>query len=685
MAPLRRAPETRRNRLLLGLSGPSALLVLLVAVSTAFRALAAEDVPGPWIAPDEMVYTLLGRGLWHHASLTILGGPTPYYSFLFPAFVGLPMSIGGIEFGYGLLKVLQALVMSLAAVPVYLWGRSLMPRRFALLAAALTLAVPGLAYSGLVMTEVLFYPLLTVAAWAIANALLRPTARNQVLLVLALVAAMATRLQAVVLLPVFLGALALYALLGRSLEPARRLWPSLAGIAGVACAWIAWHLAAGTAVLGGYAGVGHGSHGVGHAAKFILYHAASIELLTGIFPVCALLVLLVEAFRHREASADTRSYLAVATSVIVCFVVEVGVFASEHVGRLAERDLLAVAPILFLGFAVWLARGGPRPYLVSSVIALAVAAPLLALPLEKIVVDAATPDALTLIPFLRLLHATSLHTLELVFYVGVGIAVLLFALLPRRALLVLPALLLAAGIAVSAEASGYVAQQARKQKAEFASPEPRWVNRAAAGSVAYVYAGERDWNGVWQTLFWNPRVDRVYDVGGSSVPGPVPQRQLILGPNGTLSPKDAHRSPVRYTVISRTFELDGSPVAETQSVAAGQAGLRLWLFTPPLRAIYRTTGLQPNGDISGGGDGAITAYTCDHGGTFIVTLLIKSPGTIAVRRNGQVWRQLTFAPSSSGAVWRGQIPAVPQQGGVCKLDVVPTGLIGTTAFLFQPG
>ena len=106
------------------------MLVGLVAVSTALRALAAENVPGPWIAPDEIVYTLLGRSLWQHGSLTILGGPTPYYSFLFPAFAGLPLSIGGIGFGYGLLKILQALVMSLAAVPVYLWGRSFMARRW---------------------------------------------------------------------------------------------------------------------------------------------------------------------------------------------------------------------------------------------------------------------------------------------------------------------------------------------------------------------------------------------------------------------------------------------------------------------------------------------------------------------------------------------------------------------------
>ena len=68
--------------------------------------------------------------------------------------------------------------MSLAAVPAYLWARSLVSRSWALAAAALAVAVPGLTYSGLVMTEVLFYPLLVLAAWAAAEAIARPSWLN---------------------------------------------------------------------------------------------------------------------------------------------------------------------------------------------------------------------------------------------------------------------------------------------------------------------------------------------------------------------------------------------------------------------------------------------------------------------------------------------------------------------------
>src|SRR5262249_15126110 len=155
------------------------------------RAWAALDVPAPWIAPDEEVYGLLGKALWQHGSLSILGGPTPFYSFFTPLLAGLPLTALKLHTGYDLLRGLQALAMSLAAVPTYLWARTLVSRRSAFVAAALALATPALTYSGLVMTEVLFYPLLVLAAWAGAEAIARPSPRAQALLVAAVAAATA--------------------------------------------------------------------------------------------------------------------------------------------------------------------------------------------------------------------------------------------------------------------------------------------------------------------------------------------------------------------------------------------------------------------------------------------------------------------------------------------------------------
>src|SRR5581483_2266903 len=166
-----------------------ALIAMLVLVSAALRFWAATGVPTPWITPDEETYALLGRSLYSSGSFEILGQKTHFYSLISPGLAGLPLRLHDLGAGYTLLKGIQALVMSLAAVPVYLWARSLAGRGPALLAAALTLTLPGLAYSGLVMTEVAFYPIAVAAAWAMSRALARPTPANQARAVAASVAA----------------------------------------------------------------------------------------------------------------------------------------------------------------------------------------------------------------------------------------------------------------------------------------------------------------------------------------------------------------------------------------------------------------------------------------------------------------------------------------------------------------
>jgi hypothetical protein len=653
------------------------VVAAMICLSAGFRAWAARDVPVPWIAPDEMIYGLIGYGLWHTGHLAILGGPTPFYNLLVPAFTGIPLSIGSFGFGYGLLKVLQAIAMSLAAIPVYAWGRSLASQRWALVAVALTLAVPGLAYSGLVMTEVEFYPLLTLAAWAMAATIARPTRRHQVLLVIACVAAASARLQAMILLPAFVGALLLEAALARSTRRARELWPALAGLVAVAIAWFAWRLAIGEAILGGYAGVNQASYGAGEAAKFVVYHAAAILIATGVFPVCALLVLVVEGLRRGEPSERVRAFLAVATSLVVLFVIEVGVFASQHVGRLAERDLLALSPILFLAFVLWLDRGAPRRLVATVCVGLAMAAPLLALPVKRMVVDEAAPDAFSLIPFIRLLHDSSLRTVEIVFYVGAGVAVLLFVLVPRRWARLVPVLLLAAFVAASVSVSGYVADQARAQQARFLGPDARWVDRAAAGRTAYLYDGEPDWTGVWETLFWNRRIDRVLDLPGALVPGPLPQRPVTVAPDGRL----VGAGKLEDVVASTTFTLVGVKTAAIRQAGIQQAGLQLWRVVPPARIATHTSGILANGDVAPGG-ATLTAYDCKRG-DFVLTLLVKQPQTVELSRNGGVFERLDFSTPPPDGVWRGRVPAVPENG-VCELEVRPTGLLGTTVFLFEP-
>ena len=64
---------------------------------------------------------------------------------------------------------------------MFVFGRRLLPTGYALLAAGLSLASPLLLYSGLVMTEVIFYPVATGALLAIAVAVRSKSVRGQML------------------------------------------------------------------------------------------------------------------------------------------------------------------------------------------------------------------------------------------------------------------------------------------------------------------------------------------------------------------------------------------------------------------------------------------------------------------------------------------------------------------------
>ena len=149
----------------------------LVAVSTVAYAVAGRHVPGLWIMPDEAIYADRAFRLWSHGSLPVFRGQGAGYGLLYPVLAAPPLALGNLAS----LKLLQALVMSLAAVPVFLYARRLMPPTDALVAAALTLASPLLLYSGFVMTEVLFYPLAALTLLAVARAVETSSVRDQVI------------------------------------------------------------------------------------------------------------------------------------------------------------------------------------------------------------------------------------------------------------------------------------------------------------------------------------------------------------------------------------------------------------------------------------------------------------------------------------------------------------------------
>jgi hypothetical protein len=641
-------------------------LAVLILVAVVLRAAAALAVDVPWIAPDEMIYGLLGRGLWEHGSLDILGGPTPFYSVLYPALVGLPLRLFGLDTGYDVLRVVQAAVLCATAVPVYLWTRSLAREAWALAAAALTLALPGLVYAGMLMTEVLFLPLATLATWLMARALETPNRGRQAVLLGALAACALTRLEANVLV----GALVLAALATRRV---RALWPTWAVLGVVLLAWLGAHGLSPRRSLGGYEGAAT-HYAVGDAAKFVLYHGVDVLLAAGIVPVCAAALLALA--RPREERL--RAAVAVAWSTAAVSVVEVGVFASAHAERLTERTLLFALPPFFVCFAAWLERGLPRPRVASAVVACAAVAALAGWPIGFLTALEALQDNPTLVP---LVDTHSLATRPVLAAVGAGFA-LLFLLAPRRAAWILPAVVCAALAGVSVETSRAYADESEARQAKLVGPAPHWIDRAVGAPVTFLYDGDPYWNLVWGETFWNERVTAVVDVAGASVPGPLPQRELrIVAPDGVLRLDGGAVVRARYVAASSWLTFRGSRVATTPLVGSPSPALVLWRLDGTPRLDTWIEGMQPNGDVYN--RASLTVYDCGAG-TFELEGFAKNDGEdLTLLRNGRVADRQHL---DYGQGWHVRLPTPPSPSPrSCRFEIFGTGTIGTLRFRWVRG
>ena len=100
-------------------------------------------------------------------------------------------------------KLLLVLAMTATIFPAYGLARLVVPRWYALAAAAGATAVPALAYSPIFVEEPLAYPLSTLALWLIARALVTPSWGRLALAALACGVATFARTQLVILFVVF--------------------------------------------------------------------------------------------------------------------------------------------------------------------------------------------------------------------------------------------------------------------------------------------------------------------------------------------------------------------------------------------------------------------------------------------------------------------------------------------------
>jgi hypothetical protein len=639
-------------------------LTALVALSTLTHWLAGRRLDGLWILPDEGVYATRATDLWRHGSLPLLHGQGSGYGVLYPLIAGLPLSLGSVAHGYAALKLVQALVMSLAAVPVFVFGRRLMPAGYALVAATLTVASPLLLYSGLVMTEVLFYPLAAAALLAVASAVSAATVRSQVVAFAAILAAALTRPQAVVFVGIFAAAILLDAVCARDRSLLYSFWPTWLVVGGSAVALIAF-----PSLVGSYADTLRGGYPVGAGLRLSFEHLSFVALASGLVPAVAVALLTARATRGLERDPTARALISVCASASVLLSVQVGFYAARYAPHLLGRDLAPLPPLLFLAFALWLARGAPRTAVSGPLAAFGVLALVLLSPWNTLVSPGAFADTPDLLLIARL-HGHQPVNVVIVFSL---LMLAVFVGLPRRASLLAAVSVVVVLISSSAVASNELHRVVSGAQTVL-GPDRSWIDRNADANVGYVYAGESYWNVVWQERFWNRRIDRVYSIEPNSIPGPIQQTAVRVAVDG--------RMPIaeRYIVAADRLAFVGTPVAHLAQEGLDISGLTLWKLSGPARLSTVKNNVQPNGDMTR--PATITVYRCTDG-RLELTLIPKATNVVRVLLDGRVVLRQSLRGLKA---WHGaiRVPATSDRPK-CTFTIVPTPLLGSTNITFRRG
>jgi hypothetical protein len=599
-------------------SGRRPVLVLggLCAIAVGVRLWTAWEVPAPWIMTDELTYRELAGSIASGGGFDVRGHSIGLAG-LYPLLLA-PLWLLRAPLAYDLSKLVDVLAMTSVAPIVYLWGRRVASSRAALAAAAGALLLPAFVYTGELMTESLALPTFVLAAFAIAEALPHPSARRQALALGAILVASAVRPQGFVLLPVWLTAVVVWALVSSpSGRPGRviarelaRYVPAGAAVLALAAVYLAALAARGESAgqaLGFYRGAAVvSSYDAGAALGWVGYHVAELSLAAGLLPAAALLELSLTA---RRSSPAVKALAAVTLAATVWLVLVAGVWASRSGNGIRERYVIYALPLLLLCFGARLERVPAVSRRATLGIAICCCFAPVALPLHRLLGAKALSDGPSLggLYWLRL-HA-SLGAAEIALWLTALLALLVTALLGRKApaapLALVAILLLANSVAETDLAQG----QARR--VHDGADAGRWVDEKLGGSAdaALLFTGNVDPMLLWQTEFWNTSVRRAYVTHGAK-PDPLPSTRLSIDDRtGRLVAPGGGQLNAGALVTDRSLVLSGPVLARSRT------GLLLYRYGSTTVVRQAFTGLYPD-------DWTAPAVTYERPGCRGVTRLI---------------------------------------------------------------
>jgi hypothetical protein len=578
----------------------AAPIAAVFAVAAAGIAVGSSRVADWVVMTDELLYAKLAQGVadsWLPIP-QIHGQRSGFLGIVYPILIAPFYGSMSTPDAFDAVHVWNAVLLASACIPAYLLARRLVPRAWALVVAALSVALPWIVLASFVMSESAAYPIFLWAFLACERALSRPSRRADLLALGGLALAFFTRPQFLVLAVVFpLAALVHDRRRALALHPVAAIAYAVGAVAFVVLA-ATGHA---SSILGDYrVAATHGSVLPSGVWKGAVVRADTVALGLGVLPF-----VLGVGWIALRALKSAFAALALLTIVALCIEVASYDIRFAVLGLVRDRYLFYLAPLILIAAAAAIAdvaRGRVAIAVAAATVFFAATAPLLAVRRrDGLFVDAVVD---TLSGPIRDV-ASGFDPGLFVGLCGLAIgaaAVTAIISFPRTIVAVVSAL---AVFAFTGSAAGYafatlVSGNGPSGRPITGSPGlvRAWVDNPTHGqpTAIFPYPLGLDWAPSailwWDVEFWNRSVTRTFSNDPAFTYTPYdqfPTHPIRIDPRtGVLA--GTERAP-RYVVLA-----DGDSRLRLIGTSVGVSyGLSIFDVPRPYRARVATYGLDDDG------------------------------------------------------------------------------------------
>jgi hypothetical protein len=670
-----------------------------------------------FVMTDELLYERLA------ISITQLHSPLPHVhdvlipnaSQLYPLLIAPAFAHGYVPESLHSAHILNAYIMTSAAIPAFLLARSVTRRRAAAyFVAVLSVCVPWIVFSSFLLTEVAAYPAFLWAILALQRATVTPRIANDVLALLGIALATLARTQFFVLVLVLAPAILLHetafaegsdwrSRLRAGCRRAVKGHPLLAGFYALLTLVVVVLSASGrlSSAVGTYAQAVQGNPFPSNFIPSLAEHVAAIALGLAVLPFVIGAAWLVAGLVG-STSRERHAFSVLGTLTFCVLALEVTSFDLRFGGGVVrERYLFYVVPLILVAFAGALCdRRWPRWSLLVPL-------PLLLYGFwhsglkqyEKLNID--TPVSMLNDPLLEIAHKLAGSGTDLApevlaaqdhriaHIILVAGTIVLTALFVEASLLLRRTYLVAVLAAVTAIALPLETRYAFERLFAVNGTAGRpltydqggvfnWVDRtlgteASVAMVPYPSIPGDFWSGVgfwWDMEFWNKSVDRAVHRPGEFLwtPSTFPRTFLRFDPKTGI----ANESPAPYVVQSNKetrFRISGDGV----SLNTDPRDNLLIRAAMPWRTDWLTFGLTADGWTKPGVTARVRVYASlgqTRPVTRTLTVGVKAPLGIEARPFSVVSkRSMVSKVANGGFVVRAVVAVCVPAGGYADVRV----------------